>query len=85
MAAHPPHHELLERAGFIDIDAQDCTTEFAVVARAWIDQWELHRDELVDRLGGAEFEQRQTERRIQLSAVQDGLLRRTLFVATRPE
>jgi hypothetical protein len=53
------------------------------VARAWVDQCEDHRDALAEVLGADEFDRRQTERRIQLQAVRDGLLSRSLLVATR--
>jgi hypothetical protein len=85
VAAHRPHRELLERAGFTDIDETDCTSEFRAVTRAWIDQWELHRDDLVEMLGVERFEERQAERRTQQRAIEDGLLRRSLFVARRSQ
>ena len=84
VAAHRPHRELLERAGFIDIEETDCTTEFASVARAWIERHDHHQDHLVDLIGLADYEQRQRERRIQLRAIEDGLLRRSLLTAARP-
>jgi hypothetical protein len=84
VAAHRPHRDLLDDAGFVDIEEIDCTAEFATVARAWIEQCEQHRDHLVNLLGIAEYEQRQRDRRAQLLAVEDGLLRRSLLSATRP-
>jgi hypothetical protein len=84
VASHLPPRELLTRAGFTDIEETDSTAEFATVARAWIDQWDRHRDALAESLGADEVDQRQKERRIQLRAVEDGLLRRTLLVAGRP-
>jgi len=84
VAAAHPHRELLERAGFTDIDETDYTADFETVARAWIEQYDVHHAELVATLGTAELEQRQRERRTQLGAIEDGLLRRTLFSAVRP-
>jgi hypothetical protein len=83
VASHLTARELLERAGFVDIEETDCTPEFATVAQAWLDQCEDHRDALAELQGADAFEQRQTERRIQLAAVRDGLLRRSLLLATR--
>jgi hypothetical protein len=83
VASHLTSRELLERAGFVHIDETDCTAEFATVAQAWVDQCNDHSDALAELQGAAEFEQRQSERRIQLQAVRDGLLRRSLLVATR--
>jgi hypothetical protein len=85
VASRRAHGELLEDAGFTDIAETDCTSQFLDVARAWIDQWDLHRDGLEELVGVEAFEERQGERRTQLRAVEDGLLRRSLFVAVRPQ
>jgi hypothetical protein len=84
VASHVTAPELLERAGFVDIEETDFTAEFVTVAQAWVDQCADHRDSLAELLGADEFEQRQTERRVQQQAVRDGLLRRSLLVATNP-
>ncbi|HVE18779.1 MAG TPA: hypothetical protein VNB52_06830 [Ilumatobacteraceae bacterium] len=76
--------ELLRRAGFVDVTEVDGTEEFRAVATEWIDQWDGHRDALTAVYGEPEFESRQHDRRMQLRAVEDGLLRRSLFVASRP-
>jgi hypothetical protein len=75
--------ELLRRAGFIDVAEIDGTDAFRAVAKQWIDQWDGHRDELTAVYGEPEFESRQHERRLQLRAVEDGLLRRALFLGSR--
>jgi hypothetical protein len=84
VASHLTGRELLERAGFVDVEEIDCTPEFVTVAQAWVDQCADHRDALAELLGADEVDQRQTERRIQLQATRDGLLRRSLLVATNP-
>jgi hypothetical protein len=76
--------ELLRRAGFIDVVELEGTKEFRDVAAEWIDQWDEHRDVLTEVYGEAEFESRQHDRRLQLRAVEDGLLRRSLFLGDRP-
>ena len=76
--------ELLRRAGFIDVAELDGTDEFRAVATDWIKQWDEHRDALTAVYGEPEYESRQHDRRIQLSAVEDGLLRRSLFIGSRP-
>jgi hypothetical protein len=76
--------ELLRRAGFVDLAELDGTDEFRAVAKAWIDQWDEHRDALIKVYGESEFEARQHDRRNQLRAVEDGLLRRSLFIGSRP-
>ena len=85
MASHLSNIQLLQRAGFVDIDETDCTDEFATVAEAWIEQCDRHHDELAELLGAEVLEQRQGERRVQLRAVHDGLLRRSLLLAVRPD
>lgn len=85
VASHLTGRELLDRAGFVDVEETDCTPEFVAVAQAWVDQCEANRDALAELLGADEVDQRQTERRIQLQAVRDGLLRRSLHVATSPD
>lgn len=85
VASHVPNRELLERAGFTGIEETDCTVEFADVAQAWIDQSDHHHDALAELLGAEALEQRQDERRTQLRAVHDGLLRRSLLVARRAD
>jgi len=76
--------ELLRRAGFIDVTEIEGTGEFRVVAKAWIDRWDDHSGELIAIYGKADFESRQQDRRLQLRAVEDGVLRRSLFIGTRP-
>ncbi|MBK5331143.1 MAG: hypothetical protein JJD93_04180 [Ilumatobacteraceae bacterium] len=76
--------ELLRRAGFVDVSELDGTEEFRAVATEWIDQWDEHRDSLTALYGEPEFESRQHDRRLQLHAVEDGLLRRSLFLGSRP-
>ena len=84
VAAARPHRELLEAAGFQHVTETDCTAEFAAVTRAWIHQWEAHRQHLVALLGKQAVDERQTERRAQLRATEDGILARSLFTARRP-
>jgi hypothetical protein len=76
--------ELLRRAGFNEVAELDGTEEFRAVANEWIDQWDEHRDALTTIYGEVEFEGRQHDRRIQLRALEDGLLRRSLFIGSRP-
>ena len=84
VASRAGQSDLLASAGFVDVTEVDLTREFAVTGRAWMDQWELHVDELIELEGAAAFAERQRDRRVQLRAIEDGLLRRGLFAATRP-
>jgi hypothetical protein len=78
------HTELLHAAGFTDISETDYTNEFADITRSWIEQWDAHHDELTSLLGAQAVADRQAERHAQLRAIQDGILRRTLYCARRP-
>ena len=69
----------------MEIHATDQTDEFRTTARAWIDQWDQHRTALVELHGDTAFETRQHERRIQLQAIEDGLLQRSLVLGTSPD
>lgn len=84
VAARTSQPELLASAGFVDIAEVDLTREFAMTGRAWVEQWDLHVDELIELEGRAAFEERQRDRRVQLRAIEDGLLRRGLFSGKRP-
>lgn len=76
--------QLLVSAGFTNIEAVDLTTEWAHTARGWLDGWAANEAELSALESPRAFAQRQRERRRQLRAIEDGLLRRALFSATRP-
>jgi hypothetical protein len=84
VASHLPNRTLLERAGFVDVEETDVTAEFRRVGRAWIEEGDRHHEALVALLGASEVDTRQQERRVQQRAVDDGLLLRSLLVATKP-
>ena len=75
---------LLASTGFVDVDMLDLTDQFASTARAWLAGWTANEEELTALESPAAFAERQRERRTQLRAIDDGLLRRGLFSATRP-
>lgn len=76
--------QLLASAGFTDIDSTDITAQWGVTARAWLDGWDANEAELTALDLPVPFAQRQRERRTQLRAIDNGLLRRGLFSAARP-
>lgn len=84
VASRAAQPKLLASAGFVDVEELDLTREFAITGRAWLDQWDQHADELVQLEGRAAFEEHQRDRRVQLRAIDEGLLRRGLFSASRP-
>jgi len=77
--------ELLEAAGFVPIVVTDVTRDFLETARRWFTRaWELEA-ELRSTLGDALFDEQQADRKEMITAVEEGLLRRALFVGARPK
>ena len=79
---HAPD-ELMRRAGFVDVVVVDQTEQFRSTAAAWVAEWDEHRDALVALHGATEFDARQEDRNVQLQAIDDGLLQRSLVVGRR--
>jgi len=85
VASRATQPQLLASAGFVDLDEVDLTPEFAVTGWTRFNEWADHADELIQLEGPVAFEERQRGRQLQLRAIEDGLLRRGLFSATRPK
>ena len=83
VATRRQHQELLYSAGFVDIEEQDVTLEFLRTARGWLQARERYAADLRQSLGEPEFAQKQSESRANVSAIESGLLRRSLFTAKR--
>jgi hypothetical protein len=77
------HDSMLRNAGFDVLVERDLTDAFLDTARAWLRE----SDALADALTGLEpaggFDERQDDRRRMIAAVENGLLRRSLFVAAK--
>ena len=84
MATRGPHRQLLASAGFTDIGERDFTAAFAATTRAWMEQWDARRADVVALFGATVVDDRQRERRAQLRAIEEGILCRSFFLATRP-
>ena len=83
VASASDQRRLLASAGFTDIDTVDLTAEFAATARAWIEGSAANEGELTAFESAERFAERQRDRLVQLRAVEDGLLQRALFSASR--
>ena len=79
--ARRDHRALLHLAGFVSVEETDVTAEYLVTVRAWFDQSAGREEQLRAALGDGLFEDRQDDRHAQASAIDRGLLRRSLFVA----
>jgi hypothetical protein len=76
--------DLLDAAGFSDIEVTDLTKAFLETARGWYEHSsELERDLRVT-VGDAEFDQQQSDRKEMITAIEEGLLSRANVVAARP-
>ncbi len=77
------HPELIASAGLRLIAERDLTPQFLRTARAWYEGRRRFEAELRQADGDAYFEERQRDGIIQMRAIEAGLLKRALFVATR--
>ena len=84
VAARGDHVSMLERAGYADAFGIDVTDAFLDTARAWLREAGQRAADLAALEEPGAFEERQIERERMIRAIEDGLLRRSLFVATRP-
>ena len=84
VAARRPYPELLAQAGFGEVVEIDVTDAYADTQRAWYEATESRARELRSLTSDIEFRANQTDRRLTLAAIDDGLLRRGLFTARVP-
>jgi cyclopropane fatty-acyl-phospholipid synthase-like methyltransferase len=84
VAARRPYPELVAQAGFVDTIEVDLTAEYERTQRDWYEAAEQRSDELRALTSGTQFADAQADRRLTLDAIAAGLLRRSLFIATRP-
>jgi hypothetical protein len=73
--------ELLTRAGFKSVVETDLSEDFLITARSWYEGREKRESELRATFGDSWFEDRQADSRVMIPAIEEGLLRRSLFVA----
>jgi hypothetical protein len=79
-----PHvSKLLERAGFPEVHEVDVTAEFLTTARAWLAARLRHGD-TVRPLDPEMYDGRLDQGKAAIAAIEDGLLRRTLHIASVP-
>ncbi len=84
VGAGEPYPVLLERAGFIETWAVDQTDPFLRFARRLLVVSAELEEGLRAVQGDEAFERYQRERRDMVSAIEDGLLHRSLFGGTAP-
>ncbi len=77
------HRELLARAGFVDIDETDVTAEYRTTAMEMLARQAQFEDQLRRHEAGKTFEEKQEDLTRVVTAIDEGILRRSLFVAQR--
>lgn len=76
--------ELLQAAGFVRPVVIDVTQDFLETTRRWLAHASELESGLRNSLGDAVFDEQQAGREEMITAVEEGLLCRALFVGTRP-
>lgn len=76
---------LLRSAGYVEIEEHDLTPTYLATARRKLRVAEEFADGMADMLGRQEFDDMQAKRRLAIRAIEDGLLRRSRFVARRSD
>ena len=83
IATRSTYPSLLRSAGLADIDRIDVTADYRVTASARMDARNAHAQAFADEFGADELRERNAEGERRLSAIDDGLLKRFLYVAHR--
>jgi cyclopropane fatty-acyl-phospholipid synthase-like methyltransferase len=76
---------LLRSAGFVEIDERDLTAGYFATASRKLEVAEQFAEDMIEMLGRQEYDEIQAERRLAIAAIGGGLLRRSLFIAHRPQ
>ncbi len=84
VAVRTSYESLLHTAGFVGVEARDCSAEYAAALRGWIVAIDRRADAIRAITGGTEYDERAQRRARTLVAVENGLLGRYMYVATRP-
>jgi cyclopropane fatty-acyl-phospholipid synthase-like methyltransferase len=83
VATRADYPTLMARAGFVDFVQVDVTSAYATTQRAWYEAAERQAEALRRLTSDAEFAEAQADRRLTADAIGAGILRRSLFTATR--
>lgn len=76
---------MLGTARFTDVRQDDLTEDLHRTAQAWHDVSARYASELAAEVGREPFEERQESRRALIAAIDAGFIRRSLYVARRPD
>jgi hypothetical protein len=77
----PSYRHLLRSAGFVEVEQTDVTAEYRTVQRRWLDHARSMEEELAAVEAPGAFAERIEEQLATRTALDEDLLRRSLFVA----
>lgn len=81
VATSSTYESLLRSAGFADIESIDQTAEYRTTAADWLRERQRNEPAYRQAIGDALYEERTAEGAVTVGAIDDGLLRRTLYLA----
>jgi cyclopropane fatty-acyl-phospholipid synthase-like methyltransferase len=84
VATRRPYPELVAQAGFADVAVIDVTEDYARTQRVWLEANESRAADVRRLISDKEFAAAQADRRYAQTAIDEGLLRRSLITAARP-
>ncbi len=79
-----PYQQMVEQAGFEQIEASDVTTQYRLTAETWLREAADLEPGLRAAFGDDVFEDRHHTRKVSMKAIESGDLGRTLFTAQAP-
>ena len=74
---------MLRTAGFGQISSTNITAEYRSTLRRWLDATDRHEKLIRGIVGNDTYDERAAQRKRDLQAVDDGLLSRFVYTATR--
>jgi hypothetical protein len=83
VASTRPLTELVDAAGFVNVETIDVTDDFSTTARAWVSEWSEHEVEVRAVLGD-ELDERRSHHKEMIAGIEQGLLSRLLVIASVP-
>jgi hypothetical protein len=84
VAVRTSYPSLFDSAGFIGVEHIDLTVEYRATLVAWIDARSRRADEIAATIGEQALRDRFANSDRALRAIDDGLLKRSLYTAFRP-
>jgi hypothetical protein len=78
------YQSMMRTAGFVGIERIDVTREYRDTATGWLSQRRLRADELCELMGDETHREKVRDGEATIVAIDDGLIRRSLYLARRP-